>query len=175
MKLSFKIPAPVPAAFRGGHTLIIAAGRQDAVLYEVAEEKVRRLDAFKIPTPHYSDKEGEFRTRGRGTTVRSGGVRELDPQIMVNEFLREFERRVKNLPSDFDRVYVFASKQVKNRLLEVLPLAWRERLASITEGNYYHEEPLELIKKIAQAEARVQKSAPANLEARKILSKSRAG
>lgn len=164
-----KIPNNLPQ-FNDEEVLIIVAGRQDAIFYKAGNGTLFRLDAFKIPTPHYSDHEGEFKKRGRGITLSSGGIRELRDEDIIRDFLREFKQRIKKI-CESSKIYIFAPNQTKNRITCVLPTKWQKKVWKVAEGNYYYCHPLYIIKRISQIEVR----SPVLLidpEAQKILKKS---
>jgi hypothetical protein len=136
--------------FEDRPSIIIVAGRQDAAIYKCSGGFLERLDAFKIPTPHYSDREGAFKTRGRGVTTRSGGVREIRDDDIIRDFLSEFKKRIKKIAkNDFDSVYITAPAKTKNRIKEILPTRLRQKVVSIIEGNYFYRHPLFILEKIS--------------------------
>ncbi len=146
-----KIPRNLPQ-FEADTTLIIVAGRQDAVFYKVARGIIDRLDVFKIPRPHYSDNEGDFRMSGKGVFISSGGVQEPKNEKIIKDFIHELKQRIKKI-KECERIYIFAPSKTKNRIQSALPIVWQKRVVKIIAGNYYYHPPLSILKKISQIEA----------------------
>lgn len=142
-----KIPRDLPQ-FDDGKTCIIIAGRQDAILYTAENGVISRLLNFKIPRPHYSDREGEFKTRGRGITISSGAVKELKKHDIIRDFIREFKQRIKRVP-ECVRIYIFAPADTKKKIVPALPKAWQKKVEKVIAGNYYYLHPLRVISKIS--------------------------
>lgn len=154
--------------YEGKGALFIAAGKQDAAIYRARGEAIERLDAFKVPTPHYSDNEGSYGVRGKGSVTGSGGTRERRDDDIIREFVKEFKGRIKKIDRDVESVLVFAPAQTKNKLSEALPPDLRSKVALVVEGNHFSTPPLDLIRKAQERED----SAPRvvlNPEAQKIL------
>lgn len=148
LKSNMKIPEPLHQ-FKDEDALIVVSGRQDAAFYEAQNGILTEIDSFKIPTPHYSDHEGEIRVSSRGAGIRSGGTRELRHQDIIRDFMHEFKRRIKKLPATFSKIYVFAPHQTKNKISDIL-FEWVQRKAdTIIEGNFYYHHPLKVIGRIS--------------------------
>jgi hypothetical protein len=160
-----KIPNGLPQ-FQDEKVLLVVAGKQDAVLYEVGNQKIERVDAFKIPTPHYSDSEGLFKTGGSGAVARSGAAKEIQDEDIIRDFLHLFKERIKKM-TNFSKIYVFASEQTKNRIVPALPYMLRRKVGAIFSGNYFETNPLELLRKIGIAKNKP--TGPTNKEAKRIL------
>ncbi len=148
-----KIPKNVEQ-FEDRTALIIVAGRQDAIFYHASKGTLNRLDAFKIPRPHYSDNESKFSMGGRGAVISSGGVREPKDEKVMKDFLRELKQRTKKI-AEPESIYLFAPSKIKNRITPVLPATWRKKVVLVCEGNYYYFHPLYVLKKISQVAAPV--------------------
>jgi hypothetical protein len=157
---------PNELEFKDQNVLLIVAGKQDAVLYKAENENMQRLDAFKIPKPHYSDNEGNSRTRGRGITARSGAGKELRDEDIIRDFLHLFKERAKKL-HDFSKVYIFAATKTKNRIASALPYTLQRRVSGVFSGNYFSINPIELVRKIWNSETK--HPLPISLEAKEIL------
>lgn len=131
-----QIPKYLPQ-FKDQAVLLLVTGRQDAVLYHVRDGAIKRLDAFKIPNPHYSDHEGSATT---GELV--------DTESIIRDFFHELKRRIKKTP-EFSKLFIFAPAQTKNKISSVLPAEWQKKIESIFPGNFYSFHPLDLLKKLS--------------------------
>jgi hypothetical protein len=134
--------------FKDEPTLLLVAGRQTAVLYEAKDGILNKIDSFEIPKPRYSDREGEFRRRGRGVTVSSGVPKELRDDDIINDFLKELKKRLKPL-SKPEKLIVFAPDKTRHKILDVLPKAWQQKVTKVIRGNYFNKEPLDVISRIS--------------------------
>lgn len=143
-----KIPRQLPQ-FTDYPALLVVAGRQTAIFYRVAAGLLEKLDDFQIETPQYSDNEGQFRVRGKGMTMKSGAPRELERADIIRDFLREFKKRLQDLPGDFHELWLFAPPRTKNEIQAVLPVTWRSKLKRVIPGNYSSRPPLELLAKLS--------------------------
>jgi hypothetical protein len=126
-----QIPRQLPQ-FKDRSALLIVAGRQDAIFYQVANGRLEALDDFKIQRPQLFAEESQRPARAE----------------IIRDFLREFKRRLKFLP-DCTEVWLFAPSRTKNELLRALPAPRRLRLRRVIPGNYYPRSPLELLHKLA--------------------------
>lgn len=120
-------------------SLIIVAGKQAAVIYEIEKGLIERIDAFKIPRPKYSDNEGHFRT---------GASHEFKDEDVIKEFLREFKRRIKKLDKKYESVYVLAPDKTKNRIPQSLTDELKRKLKKVVNGNFYYRSPVFILEKI---------------------------
>ena len=143
-----KIPRKLPQ-FSRTTAYIIVAGKQDAAFYSASDGIIERLDAFKIPRPRYSDKEGRFGVRGKGGGNVTGGVLELRDEDIIRDFIKELKVRLKSAPS-FEHIYLFAPADTKNRIAAALQNSWKEKVRATIVGNYYYRHPLIILEKIAQ-------------------------
>lgn len=165
-KLAHKIPNRLRSL--GDNTFLIVAGRQDAVFYSASDGEIRRLDAFKVPRPHYSDREGEFKTRSRRAgVVRSGGVREYGDENIIRDFLKEFRERFKAFRGRFERIFLFAPPEMQRKIAAVVPESERRKIEGAYDGNFYYRHPLSLLERIE--EAKPERFAPLSDDEAKIL------
>ena len=141
-----KIPKHLPQ-FAGASAFLIVSGKQDAALYRVHDGTIERTDAFKIPRPRYSDKEGRFGVRGKSGQV-TGGVLELRDEDIIRDFLKELKVRLKSAPA-FDYLYIFAPQSTKNKITKALPKEWHGKISATIVGNYYYRHPMVILEKIA--------------------------
>jgi hypothetical protein len=146
MKITNNLPI-----LKKDEALVVVAGQQNAAMYEIRNGYMKRLDAFKIPRPRYSDNEGHFRIRAQGALVRSGSTREYENEEVIKEFLKEFSRRVKNLTSKFSKIYILAPERTKNKIPTALETAERKKITLVLPGNYYYRKPLEILEKLEEA------------------------
>lgn len=143
-----KIPHPLPQ-FKNRRTCIIVAGKQTAALYIAADGVIERIDSIKIPAPHYSDDEGRFGRRGRGTVIGSGAPKEIDDQDIIRDFLKEFKEKIKMI-SDIDEIYILAPDQTKKKIEDALPSTWKEKPRTLISGNYYYRAPTDIVRRISE-------------------------
>jgi hypothetical protein len=165
------VPQTLPQ-FNNRKALVVVTGKQDARFYRISEGIFIEFDNFKIPRPHYSDKEGYFRSRSKGITMSSGAVRELQDEIVIGDFVREFRRHIKAAGNGFDEVYFFTPSTVKKALLDALPASLKGKIHAIFEGNHYKTSPLGLLSRIKN-EIESTHVTLRSEEAQKIISKSR--
>ncbi len=139
--------------FSNKNALLLAAGKQDAKLYQVKDGSVDELLSVKIPRPKYSDNEGIFQKSMHGR-VQSGSVEINNKEPIIRDFLSELEKRVKEVKGKaiFNDIYIFAPSNTKNRIEKALPASWKKKITSVTEGNYFSKSPAFLIDKISSAE-----------------------
>lgn len=154
--------------YEGEGALFIAAGKQDAAIYLARGDSMERVDAFKIPTPHYSDNEGSYGVPGRGSVTGSGGTRERRDDDVIRDFIKEFKARIKKVGHPVESVYVLAPAQTKNRLAEALPAHLKGRLAKVIEGNHFATPPLGLLERV-EAETRPAERLVLDPDAQKLL------
>jgi hypothetical protein len=143
----------IPARFKKikEDSLIIVAGKQAAVIYDVRDGYMSRLNAFKIPRPRYSDNEGQFRSKNKSGTVRAGSTREFQDEDVIKEFLKEFKKRIKLLSNKWESVYILAPDKTKNRIPKDLPDQLQRKLKAVIEGNFYYRSPVYILEKIENA------------------------
>lgn len=146
-----KIPRQL-SQFAGEHVLVVVAGKQQALLYSAHDGYINLIDSLFIPRPHYSDHEGEFKTRSQNGTMRSGSANELRDQDIISEFMRELKKHFKHIESEkYSGVYVLAPSKTKNTIVQHMPKTLENRLRGVVLGNYHHASPLDVIRKIADA------------------------
>ncbi|HAO64978.1 TPA: hypothetical protein DCQ44_03290 [Candidatus Taylorbacteria bacterium] len=146
-----KIPTDLSKKIDEEPTLIIVAGRQDAVLYKTNKGTVVELDEFIIPKPNYGDHKAEIKKKAKGKTTGSHEVWNRDNSDVVKYFLKELKRRIKKV-TGFERLYILAPSQTKNKIKAALPTAWHKKIRLIIDGNYFYRHPLFILKKIVDNE-----------------------
>jgi hypothetical protein len=160
-----KIPRKLEQ-FDGSKALIVVSGKQEALFYSANKGTIEKLAEIGIPRPRYSDHEGEFKVRGRGLTVSSGSPVEFHDYEVIQEFIQECKKRMKEI-GEFDEVYIFASEKVKNKIGSCVPSSMKSKVKAVIEGNYFNHRPLELIEKISAANRH--EKMPLDPEAQKIM------
>lgn len=146
-----RIPNQLPQ-FKREKALILVTGKQDAIFYSAYNGELDRLDAFKIPRPKYSDNEGHYKVRGKGTTLSTGATRELRDEDIIKDFVHELKARIKKMNESFSKFYLFVPSQNKNVIKKALPKMWLEKLDAEVPGNFYYRSPLELLEKIKDSQ-----------------------
>ena len=169
-----KIPQQLPH-FNRRTVLFIVTGKQEAVFYKASDGLIERVHAFKISEPEQSDRESEFKTRGRGQTFRSGSAWERRNNDVIRDFISKFRHDMSEYvhPEYFHRAYLFVPPQVKAKVWESIPQALGKRISVTIDGNYINKSPLELVKMVARFEVGSDRRViPTKPEAQKILNRS---
>jgi hypothetical protein len=131
--------------------LLIAAGKQGAVLYKASHGSLEKVFSLQIPKPKYSDNEGIFQKSVHGT-VWNGSVEIHNDEPIVRDFLKELKNRMKEIKEEnpFTDIYIFAPSNTKNKVGKILPKQWQQKITAVMEGNYYAKEPAFLLDKISK-------------------------
>jgi hypothetical protein len=145
-----KIPRQLPQSEHDS-ACIIAAGKQDAVIYKAARGTIDEAGKINIPKPRYSDREGHFKTRSGGKVLRSGAVRERDDEKIIADFLRQLKPVITSIAADAARIYLFAPAKTKRRIATLFSRSDQKKIKMIYPGNYYSRHPLFFLKKIASS------------------------
>ncbi len=165
------IPANLPT-FNGEKALLVATGKQDAVFYLAQNGILKSIDSFIIETPKYSDREGHFKTRGMGKTIRSGAVYENKKEKVITDFIKEFQKRFGAISKKHKlaRLYVYSPSHMHTYIREALPKASQAKVTMEIEGNFFKTHPLTLLKKIHD-KSDAKKVIPRDAEEAKILNR----
>jgi hypothetical protein len=165
------IPANLPT-FNGEKALLIATGKQDAVFYLAQNGILKSIDSFLIETPKYSDREGHFKTRGAGKTIRSGAVYENKKGKVITDFIKEFQKRFGTISKKHKiaRLYIYSPSHMHTYIREALPKAFQNKITMEIEGNFFKTHPLTLLKKIHDT-SNSKKVTPKDTEEEKILNR----
>jgi hypothetical protein len=165
---SLTIPNALPQ-FYSTPALFIVTGRQEGVLYKAYRGTITCLAQYKIPTPHYSDNEGTFKTRSEAGISSSGAPKDFPPQYMVRQFVQGLRKILQaSIKADeYGRIYIFTPSHIKRHIQDSLPVNYKKRVAHFFDGLYIKQTPLELIEKIAATSSHA--TSPANPEAEHIL------
>jgi hypothetical protein len=146
IQISHKMPE-----LREEEALVLVAGTRNAIFYKIKGGHINQVESIKVLTPKYSDNEGHFKVRAKGTIIRSGSVREVDNIELGREFLSEINSAMGQLSAkSSSQVYVFAPSQIKIALIESLPPKWRSRVTRVVEGNFTHNSPNSIIDKLKE-------------------------
>ena len=70
--------------------LLLITGKQEASFHKIFNGKMTTLHSFKVDKPHYSDNEGHFKASSHGNVIRSGSPRELDDDLVITDFLKNW-------------------------------------------------------------------------------------
>lgn len=170
-----KIPNALPQ-FEGTTALLVVAGKQNAKLYMARDGSLQRVMEVKASKPQYTDKEGQFKRRGRGGTMSSGSVQETRDDETVRSFIAALKESLKSTGAakGATKIYVFAPPPTRPRVVGAFGAREREKIEREFDGNYVSIPMLDLVKKIAESRGG-RKVAPADAVARKILSVNDAG
>jgi hypothetical protein len=146
MKISEKYPQ-----FNDAPVLVLVTSKQEAALYKAEKGEFDELERFVIERPENTDKEGEFKTRGEGLTVRSGTVYERNDTALIRDFMSEMEKLVtKHLRDTEGTLYFFAPAAVKGHIEKLLRKGPTSKLDIHSyEGNYMHNHTSDLLQMIA--------------------------
>jgi hypothetical protein len=128
--------------------LLIVSGKREATFYRIHGENMEPIESFHIAKPEYTDFEGEFKTRGRGITISSGAVKEIDDESTIKYFLRELKRRFNNIRFNVSNIYLLAPPQTKNKIKEALPNNSRRKIKSMIDGNFSRFHPIQLLERV---------------------------
>ena len=134
--------------------LLLVTGKQDAVIYKASDGNLEKIDVFKLPTPRYSDNEGNGGATGKGTGrgkgARSMVQKEVQDRDIIRDFMHELVVHLKNIKAEnFPSIYLFTPSYVKNQILSALPAELRKHVKAVVEGNYFNLAPSELMLKLA--------------------------
>jgi len=146
MKISQNLPQ-----FAGEHVLLVVTGRQEAEFYRAGDGEVEKVAAFKVETPKYSDREGHFKTRGRGMVLASGAVYEAQKEKILQDFRREFKSSLKSVLANFsqpDRIYMYTPAYMATDVQGLFPRLVAGAIKKTIRGNFYGRHPFELLEKI---------------------------
>jgi len=170
-----KIPTALPQ-FTQTHALIVVTGMHAGALYHAHDGEIEKLEAFAVPIPRYSDKEGFYARGGKGGTYVSGAVREIDKQEVVKPFLKELNKQIAALlsPYSISEVYLFSPPEIKSEIRAHIPKLLDGFIRGHILGNHIHDSPIELLQKIQKEHgdaAEGLKESVASEEVKKLLSK----
>ncbi len=157
--------------------LLLITGKQEASFHKIFSGEMAHIHTFKVDKPHYSDNEGHFKVRSHGKVIRSGSPRELDDEIVINDFLKKLKDYIKKdiNSADYKYIYITLPEHLKNITVESLPPRFKNKISHEILGNFFKEKPLDVLKRFSDLnkEEGVSKKLPIKKEARKIINKSK--
>jgi hypothetical protein len=149
--------------------LVITAGKQDVAVYKSEGGHIEKTIAFTIPRPKYSDNEGIYQKSAHGQ-VRSGSVEIWNDAPLVQSFLNELKKQLKDIKGIFTDVYIFALPNTKNKIKEILPENLQKNVRHISKGYYLNKSPVYILEKILKIDEKP--FVARNREEEKILNNS---
>ncbi len=153
--------------FRDKDVLMLVAGKQDAVLYHIHGQDIDEIFSFVTLKPEYSDNEAKFQDNTNGR-VMSGNIEGYQDEDLIRDFLHDLEERIKGVDFEFREIYLSAPGSSREKIRESLPKAWQEKVVRIEEGNYFKENPLDILKNVFKPDA--EGFEPITNEEKKIMS-----
>lgn len=132
--------------------LFIVAGKHKAKLFLAFEGFITELLEVNIPKPKYLDREGHFESSaaGLGHFYASGSVYENQKQTIIQELTRQLNLRLKAFGKVADSLYLFAPKQLEDKIYSLIPSFLKRKPAHFYEGNYLRTHPFDLLKKVKE-------------------------
>ena len=145
MKISKDLPQ-----FVGEKALLIVTGKQEADFYSAGDGSIEKIAGFMVEKPHYSDREGHFKTRGRGATLASGAVYENQKEKILQDFRREFRKTLKTVLGSFtpNQIYVYTPSYLSNEIVALFSKRMALAIKKVIKGNFYGRHPFEMLEKI---------------------------
>ncbi len=147
MKIKKELPQ-----FKNEAALLVVAGRQSADFYLAFKGEISKIDTLSVKTPRYSDREGHFKTSGKGQVFSWGAVCEPQKEKVRDRFLRQMKDKFVALSkkSDFSRIYLFCPDYLTPLLEKEFSPSARKKVCFSFAGNYKKEHPFQLLKKIKE-------------------------
>lgn len=168
---TLSIQAQLPQ-FPGPPALVVASGRQTAVIYLAHQGQIREIDRYQEETPVYSDREGSFKKSGQGRDLAQGSVYENKKDYIEDRYKQALSARLKKILHKYDNavIYFFCPKYISASIMASLPQNGVKKIAFCIDGNYHQEHPFELLKMLQEEIRSIgQGRPPASQEAGKLL------
>ncbi len=145
MKISEKLPQ-----FKKEKVLIIVTGNHVADFYYAKDKEIEKIESIEITTPHYSDREGFFKTSGRGEVYETGSVYEPQKQEERKKFLKKLKETANHILKNnkITQVYIYSPDYILNEVKQNLPQSLKKKVKDTFEGNYHKTHPFKLLEKI---------------------------
>lgn len=134
--------------------LFVVVGSQEGKLYCAKNGTITKVKSIAIKTPRYSDNEGFFGSRGKGTAMVFGSAREKNAlaskarkeflDALCNELAR-LVREEKNAD-----IYLFAPAHLLGSTQKSFPRNVQKRVVSTIAGDYRDAHPFVLLEKISE-------------------------
>ncbi len=168
-----KIPAEFHQ-FTDGVNLLIVTGTQEAVVYKAIGGVLEQCDEIKVDVEdERGEKPGVVINRRKNMVHHGTSLEDKQQQQKekaVRSFMKELAVHVKELSQkeDITSVYLFTPDFAENSIREELPNNVQDRILTVFHGNFVHEHPLDLVKKVDKFLSD-KKIVPTDEEAAKIL------
>lgn len=168
MKISKNFPQ-----FKNKTALFIVTGFHLAEMYKAKDGKIEKIGEFEVDYPKYSDRESFFERTGQGRVYGSGAVYEMEKDETRKRFLHELKKTEKSVISHLNitQIYIFSPVYIAHSVIETLPDTIRGKVKRVFIGNFTHEHPFNLLKKIKRQKNIEEKILPVKKEARDILNR----
>jgi hypothetical protein len=142
MKIQKQLPQ-----FEGVPTMLMALGGRAGVFYFAKDGAIEKIGECEIEYPHYSDKEGFFKSRSRGAVV-TGSVREIRKDLLEQQFADACGKTFRALDKSHKakEIILYAPSRLKNRLTEALPKPAVTKIKRVISGDHHEKHPFELLK-----------------------------
>jgi hypothetical protein len=131
-------------------TLLIISGKQEAKLYVAHKGVIQLWKEFQVPTPHYSDREGFFMTRGRGAVMQAGAIYEAKEQVIFTNFYHELNTQLKEFfaKQSAEDIVLCAPEYCLQNIQSHLPVSTRKKIIATLPGNYLKQHPFDILKRV---------------------------
>ena len=141
-----KLPQELPQ-FADTPTLLVVAGWQSGKVYVARNGEISLEGEITIPDHRYSDREGHFKMRAKGSVVQSGSVYEQKKEHVRKEFLGEFVSYIDNAVKrhTIKEIHIFSPPEGLHDLKKVFPAHLEKCIRGSYSGNYIHHEPDKLV------------------------------
>ncbi len=159
--------------FQKETSLIVVSGTNDARLLIAKDGEINEVEYIKANKPDYSDKEGHFKVRTSGKTIRSGAVYEDKVHIVKQEYYKLLQPKLKSYTGkhDFNNIYLFCPQPINEEITKNFPSNVRNKITLVETGNFKRLHPLKLLEKIHKLEMGPKVLKNYNPEAKHILDK----
>lgn len=131
---------------------MVVTGSQEADFFRAGDGSIEKIAGFKLEKPRYADREGYFKTRGRGMTISSGAATyKAKKEKILQDFRREFKKTLKSVLADFsapDRIVVCTPAYLINNVCELFSRAHKNAIQNVIRGNFYGRHPFEVLEKL---------------------------
>ncbi|MEK7561087.1 MAG: hypothetical protein AAB539_03990 [Patescibacteria group bacterium] len=138
--------------FNEAAALLLVTGTQEGVIYRASQGTIEEVARVKEETPHYSDREGFFASRGHGQTFATGAVRELDKGVVRKKFARAFVGKIRETAAGMPvaEVYIFSPRYTLPAIKSELPAEFQKILQGAFAGHYIDKHPFDLLRMIKE-------------------------
>ncbi|MCD6410692.1 hypothetical protein J7K92_01990 [bacterium] len=151
------------------NALIVVAGKEGAVFYEISNEEVSKKLEIRLPKER-EEREGFFARGGRGRIFEMGGVFEPKKRKKIKKLIGEIEKNLREVleKDSKEKIYLFVPAYLSKRMISTVEKIANGKVRLIKKGNFLSSHPLKLLELIVkQHEAK--KVIPISDEAKKLL------